>query len=199
MNSEQMPRCSPQQSAVYYRSFIGEVFVKFRLKRRHLPFQIAFLDLNQTSIDRISTVQISDPNLQGRLGKECLQDCVQDRYSLSQSFSDFSDNLKADLVSKINAAGAPTSTTNIVILKFYLNSLEFNKIHNFPQHGLQFVAEVSIVISCFSMHFSTFPTHDFEKKSIIQILTTQRYSHMDFLCNRKFRILLKSYLAFHDE
>ena len=112
-------------------------------KKSHLPFHISFLDLNQSSIDRISTVQISDPNLQDRLGKECLQDCVQDRYSLSQSFSDFSDNLKADLVSKINAAGAPTSTTNIVILKFYLNSLEFNKIHNFPQHGLQFVAEVS--------------------------------------------------------
>ena len=135
-------------------------------------------------------MQISDPNLQGRLGKECLQDCVQDRYSLSQSFSDFSDNLKADLVSKINAAGAPTSTTNIVILKFYLNSLEFNKIHNFPQHGLQFVAEVSLVISCFSMHFPKFPTHDFEKKNPLFKFWQHRYSHVDFLCNRKHRNFL---------
>ena len=42
---------------------------------------------------------------------------------------------------KIADAGAP-GTTTVVMLKFFLNSMEYTKIHNFPQHGLQFVAEV---------------------------------------------------------
>ena len=88
--------------------------------------------------------------------KECPQDCVQDRYSLTQSFSDFSDNLKADLASKINQAGA-SSTTNVVMLKFFLNSLEYTKIHNFPQHGLQFVAEVSIISAQLYSKLEVFP------------------------------------------
>lgn len=78
---------------------------------------------------------------QERYAKECLQDCAQDRYSLSQSFSDFSDDLKRNLGVKIADAGAP-GTTTVVMLKFFLNSMEYTKIHNFPQHGLQFVAEV---------------------------------------------------------
>ena len=65
-------------------------------------------------------------------------------YSLSLSFSDLSDNLKADLQTKMIEAGA-TGTTDAVVLKFFLNSLEYTRIQNFPQHGLQFVAEVSFM------------------------------------------------------
>ena len=68
------------------------------------------------------------------------------RYILSTSYSDLSDNLKADLQSKMLAAGA-SGSTDAVVLKFFLNSMEYTKIHNFPQHGLQFVAEVRMKTS----------------------------------------------------
>ena len=54
-----MIRCSPEQSAIFYRSFI---------------------DSNKTSINRINVTKISDKaGLQDRYDKECLQDCIQDR------------------------------------------------------------------------------------------------------------------------
>ena len=112
-------RCGPLQSATYYRSFI---------------------DANNTNLNGIQTVGIS-ANIQAQIDKECIQDCVQDRYGVTSSYADLSDNLKADLQSKMVQAGA-TGPTNVVVLKFFLNSMEYNKIHNFPQHGLQFLAEV---------------------------------------------------------
>ena len=85
---------------------------------------------------------VTDNEIQVKIDKECIQDCVQDRYGLTSSYTDLSDNLKADLQTKMVQAGA-TGTTNVVVLKFFLNSMEYSKIHNFPQHGLQFLAEVN--------------------------------------------------------
>ena len=98
---------------------------------------------------RINVVKISDKDgLQDRYDKACQQDCLQDRYSLSASYSDLSDSLKAELQSKMTAAGI-SGGKNVIVLKFYLNSMEFTKIHNFPQHGLQFVAEVGGLMAFF--------------------------------------------------
>jgi hypothetical protein len=38
---------------------------------------------------------------------------------------------------------------NVVVLRLFLNSLEFERVHNFPQHGLQFVAEVGGLMAFF--------------------------------------------------
>lgn len=116
-------RCSPAQSATYQRSFLA---------------------LNKTSINRINVTKIPQ-DLQERFDKKCEQDCIQDRYTLSSSYSDLSDNLKAELQSKIPSG----SSKNVVVLKFFLNSMEYSKIHNFPQHGLQFVAEVGGLMAFF--------------------------------------------------
>ena len=67
---------------------------------------------------------------------------------MTASYSDLSDNLKADLQTKMVQAGV-TGTTDVVVLKFFLNSMEYTKIHNFPQHGLQFVAEVGGLMAFF--------------------------------------------------
>ncbi len=118
-----MKRCTPLQSATFYRSF---------------------LDSNKTAIDRIDLIDISDrADIKLKHDKACIQDCVQDRYSMASSYSDLSDNLKAELQAKMSAAGV-SQASNVVVLKFYLNSMEYTKIYNFPQHGLQFVAEVKL-------------------------------------------------------
>lgn len=120
-SSGSVKRCGPLQSATYYRSFI---------------------DSNNSKINGIEPIVIAN-EIQVKIDKECVQDCVQDRYGLTSSYTDLSDNLKADLQTKMVQAGA-TGTTNVVVLKFFLNSMEYSKIHNFPQHGLQFLAEVTI-------------------------------------------------------
>jgi hypothetical protein len=62
------------------------------------------------------------------------------RYTITPSYSILSDNLKGELRTKMLKAGS--AANNVVVLKFYLNTLEYTRIQNFPQHGLQFVAEV---------------------------------------------------------
>ena len=119
-SSGSVKRCGPLQSARYHRSFI---------------------DSNNSKINGIEPI-VTDNEIQVKIDKECIQDCVQDRYGLTSSYTDLSDNLKADLQTKMVQAGA-TGTTNVVVLKFFLNSMEYSKIHNFPQHGLQFLAEVN--------------------------------------------------------
>lgn len=59
---------------------------------------------------------------------------------MASSYADLPDSLKGTLEAKLRAAGVTADT--VVVLKFFLNSMEYTKIQNFPQHGLQFVAEV---------------------------------------------------------
>lgn len=59
--------------------------------------------------------------------------------TVSVSSSDLSDELKSEFAKKITATG---QNVNVAVLKFFVTSLEYQRIHNFPQHGLQFVAEV---------------------------------------------------------
>lgn len=125
-SSTTFKRCSPVQSAQYYRSFI---------------------DSNNTAMDKVDVVQVKDKaGLTDRYAKTCQQDCIQDRYSVSPSYSTISDNLKAELQKKIPDTAPSTS---VVVLKFFMNSLEYTRIHNFPQPGLQFVAEVGGLMAFF--------------------------------------------------
>ncbi len=56
------------------------------------------------------------------------------------SSGDISDSFKADVNSRL--PDSATSINDFIIFNFYLNSLEYQRIHNFPQHGMQFIAEV---------------------------------------------------------
>ena len=66
LTSGSLKRCSPAQSASYYRSFI---------------------DTNNTQIQRVKVVNIADQSgLQTRYDKECIQDCIQDRSVFQHRF-----------------------------------------------------------------------------------------------------------------
>ena len=63
------------------------------------------------------------------------------RFSLSPSYSQLQKGLKDDIKSKLAKVNARTDS-KVVIIKLFLTSLEYQRIQNFPQHGLQLVAEV---------------------------------------------------------
>ena len=43
----------------------------------------------------------------------------------------------------------PSQNLQVVVLRFFMNSLEYQRIYNFPQHGLQFLAEVGGLMAFF--------------------------------------------------
>lgn len=124
----QFERCSPTQSVSFYRSFF---------------------DSNTTATPSVPTMSM-DEDQKKRFLKTCPQECKQDRYSVSASYGEISDSLKTEINDKLNTqAGGPLVNLNVIVMKFYLNSMEYQKIQNFPQHGLQFVAEVGGLMSFF--------------------------------------------------
>lgn len=108
-------------------------------------FQKSFLSSGATSSNRLQTVSMTQA-VKDKYDAICPQDCIQDSYTISPSYSPISDSLKADIQKKIPANG---QNTNVIVLKFFLNSMEYQRIHNFPQHGMQFVAEVGGLMAFF--------------------------------------------------
>ena len=60
---------------------------------------------------------------------------------MSASYSPITATLNTDINNKLSAVRQ--SGSEVVVLKMFANNLEYQKIQNFPQHGLQFVAEVT--------------------------------------------------------
>ena len=67
------------------------------------------------------------------------------RFTLSPSYSPLQKGLKDDIKTKLAKINA-RSDSKVAIIKLFMTSLEYQRIQNFPQHGLQLVAEVSISI-----------------------------------------------------
>ena len=122
--SKDFDQCSPEQSVRFWRSF---------------------RDTNTSSTSKIETVKIAKA-IQDRLDKPCPQDCVVDSYSVTATFSPISQSQNLEFEEKF---GDNLQNNEVIVLKFFLNSLEYQKIHNFPQHGLQFVAEVGGLMAFF--------------------------------------------------
>ena len=121
-------RCTPIQSATYYRSF---------------------MDVNQTATADLPVKTMTDA-VRERYSKVCPQDCRQDRYTVTSSYGDMSPSLKLEITEKLNKLpGTPNVNSNVVVLRFFLNSMEYQMIQNFPQHGLQFLAEVGGLMAFF--------------------------------------------------
>ena len=69
--------------------------------------------------------------------------CYIYRFSVSVTHSSISSKALKDKIRGKLIANQATSTDNVFVIKLFLNSLEYQKIHNFPMHGLQLVAEVN--------------------------------------------------------
>ncbi|TRY79803.1 hypothetical protein TCAL_06060 [Tigriopus californicus] len=108
-------------------------------------FQKSFLSSNGSSSSKLPAVSVTQ-GVKDKIDAVCPQDCIQDSYTISPSYSPISDSLKADIQKKIPPNG---QNTNVIVLKFFLNSMEYQRIHNFPQHGMQFVAEVGGLMAFF--------------------------------------------------
>ena len=70
----------------------------------------------------------------------------QDRYTISASYTELSDSQKLDFQERIPDNGR---NNQVIILNLFFNSMEYQKIKNFPQHGLQFLAEVGGLMAFF--------------------------------------------------
>ena len=63
------------------------------------------------------------------------------RFSLLPSHSSLRKGLKEDIKEKLTKANIRTDS-KVAVVKLFVSSLEYQRIQNFPQHGLQLVAEV---------------------------------------------------------
>ena len=63
------------------------------------------------------------------------------RFSLFPSHSSLRKGLKEDIKEKLTKANIRTDS-KVAVVKLFVSSLEYQRIQNFPQHGLQLVAEV---------------------------------------------------------
>ena len=57
------------------------------------------------------------------------------------SYSPLQKGVKEDIKTKLAKIGA-RSDSKVAVIKLFFSSLEYQRIQNFPQHGLQLVAEV---------------------------------------------------------
>jgi len=73
------------------------------------------------------------------------------RYSLSPSYATFSSSQQQTLSSLVTGSGQAIqgANPNIIVLKLYMRSLEYQRIYNFPQNGVQFISELGGLMGFF--------------------------------------------------
>ena len=73
------------------------------------------------------------------------------RFSLSPSYSAFTDAQRLTLSTLVVSSGQAIQGANIntIVLKLYMRSLEYQRIYNFPQNGVQFIAELGGLMGFF--------------------------------------------------
>ncbi len=64
---------------------------------------------------------------------------------MNPSFTDFSDTQKQTVQMQVTSSGQAIQGANpsVIILKLYMQTLEYDQINNFPPNGLQFIEKIT--------------------------------------------------------
>ncbi len=70
---------------------------------------------------------------------------------MNPTFTPYTDTQKQALQTQVTGSGQAIQggTPNTVVLKLFMRSLEYQRIYNFPQNGVQFISELGGLMGFF--------------------------------------------------
>ena len=73
------------------------------------------------------------------------------RYSMNPTFTVYTDAQKQAIQTQVTGSGQAIqgANPNTIVLKLFIRSLEYQRIYNFPENGVQFIAELGGLMSFF--------------------------------------------------